>query len=142
MYRQILIPVENAECDQTIIDHIRPLAKLTGAKLLLMHVADGFAARNFDQLSLQESEEMRGDRSYLDGLVRDLGNEGFSANSILAMGNPATEIIRVSREQNVDLIAMATHGHKFIGDLIHGTTANKVRHEVDVPVLLLKAPRK
>jgi len=142
MYRQILIPVENAECDQTIIDHIRPLAKLTGAKLLLMHVADGFAARNFDQLSLQESEEMRGDRSYLDGLVRDLENEGFSANAILAMGNPATEIIRVSREQNVDLIAMATHGHKFIGDLIHGTTANKVRHEVDVPVLLLKAPRK
>ena len=142
MYRQILIPVENAECDQTIIDHIRPLAKLTGAKLLLMHVADGFAARNFDQLSLQESEEMRGDRSYLDDLVRDLENEGFSANAILAMGNPATEIIRVSREQNVDLIAMATHGHKFIGDLIHGTTANKVRHEVDVPVLLLKAPRK
>ena len=138
MYQHILIPVENAESDQTIIQHIRPLARMTGAKLLLLHVADGWAARNFDQLSLQESDEMREDRLYLAGLENALSSEGFMVASMLAMGDPASEIIRISREQNADLIAMTTHGHRFIGDIIHGSTAEKVRHQVDVPVLLLK----
>src|SRR5437867_687075 len=110
MYQHILIPVENAESDQTIIQHIRPLARMTGAKLLLLHVADGWAARNFDQLSLQESDEMREDRLYLAGLENALSSEGFVVASMLAMGDPASEIIRISREQNADLIAMTTHG--------------------------------
>jgi nucleotide-binding universal stress UspA family protein len=138
MYQHILVPVENSETDQTILQHIRPLAKLTGARLLLVHVADGWAARNFEQLSLQESEEIQEDRRYLADTERELSTEGFNVGVMLAMGDPAKEIIRVSREQNVDLIAMTTHGHRFIGDLIHGSTVEKVRHEVDVPVLLLK----
>jgi nucleotide-binding universal stress UspA family protein len=138
MYQKILVPVENAGSDQTILQHIRPLAKLTGARLLLIHVADGWAARNYEQLDLRESEEMHDDRQYLANLERELSSEGFNVGVVLAMGDPAKEIIRVSREEHVDLIAMTTHGHRFIGDLIHGSTAEKVRHEVDVPVLLLK----
>lgn len=139
MYKTILIPVENHETDQTILNHIRPLARLTGASLMLMHVADGWVARNFEQLSLQESEEMKSDREYLVTLETELRGEGFEVSSILAMGEPATEIIRLAREKNVDLIAMSTHGHRFISDLLYGSTADKVRHKVDVPVLLLKA---
>src|SRR5207245_2504199 len=62
MYHTILIPVENRETDNTILEHIRPLARLTNAKLLLVHVADGWVARNFEQLKLQESDEMKKDR--------------------------------------------------------------------------------
>jgi nucleotide-binding universal stress UspA family protein len=141
MYRHILIPVENAESDHTILQHVRALARMTGAKLLLVHVADGFAARNFDQLKLQESEEIREDRNYLAGIERELAGEGFNVSVVLAMGDPSSEIVRISREQKVDLIAMATHGHRLIGDIIHGSTANKVRHQVAVPVLLLKAQK-
>lgn len=141
MYRHILVPVENADSDQTILQHVRALARMTGAKLLLVHVADGFAARNFDQLKLQESEEIREDRNYLAGIERELASEGFTVSAVLAMGDPSSEIVRVSREQKVDLIAMATHGHRLIGDIIHGSTANKVRHQVGVPVLLLKASK-
>jgi nucleotide-binding universal stress UspA family protein len=139
MYQHILVPVENTVCDKTILQHIRLLAKMTGAKLLLVHVADGWAARNYDQLGLQDSEEIQQDRQYLTDLERELSSEGFAVTSLLAMGDPASEIIRISREQNTDLIAMGTHGHRLIGDLIHGSTAEKVRHQVDVPVLLLKA---
>ena len=138
MYKNILVPVENTDSDRTILQHIRPLAKLTGARLLLVHVADGWAARNYDQLGLQESEEMLADRRYLSDLERELGDEGFNVGAVLAMGDPATEIIRVSREENADLIAMTTHGHRLLGDIIHGSTAEKVRHQVEVPVLLLK----
>ncbi|MFN2477471.1 MAG: universal stress protein [Chthoniobacterales bacterium] len=141
MYKNILIPVENRESDHTILRHIRELAKLTGAKLMLIHVADGWVARNFEELKLQESEEMKLDREYLAQLQRELQGEGFGVTTFLALGDPATQIIRLARAEPVDLIAMTTHGHGIIADLLHGSTADKVRHQVEVPVLLLKAQK-
>src|SRR3954468_2945855 len=103
MYKSILVPGEKRETDQTILRHIRPLARLTNAKLLLVHVADGWVARNFEQLKLQESEEMKHDREYLAGLEAELRQEGFEVNSVLAMGEPSTEIIKLAKESDVDL---------------------------------------
>ncbi len=141
MYRHILIPLENSSADETILGHIKPLARMTGAKLLLVHVADGWVARNFDQLQLAESEEMKQDRAYLEKRRRELTSEGFSCDAVLALGEPSDEIIKLAREKDVDLIAMTTHGHRLISDILYGATADKVRHEVDVPVLLLKVKR-
>src|SRR3954470_10452944 len=88
MYQNILIPVENSETDNTIIEHIRELARLTKAKLLLVHVADGWVARNYEHLELQESDEMRHDREYLENLEKELRSQGFEVSSVLAMGEP------------------------------------------------------
>jgi nucleotide-binding universal stress UspA family protein len=139
MYKRILVAVENSPADRTILTHVAALARLTGAELVLVHVADGWAARNFDQLKLRESEEMKSDRAYLDETRRDLVASGLTVNTMLAMGDPATELIKAAEEQGVDLIAMSTHGHRFLSDLLHGATADKVRHLVKVPVLLLRA---
>jgi nucleotide-binding universal stress UspA family protein len=139
MYKRILVAVENSDADRTILSHVTDLARLTGAALLLVHVADGWAARNFDQLKLRESEEMKSDRAYLEQLRADLVGQGFTVDTKLAMGDPATELIRTAQEQGVDLIAMSTHGHRFLADILHGTTADRVRHLVKVPVLLLRA---
>jgi nucleotide-binding universal stress UspA family protein len=141
MYDTILVPVENRETDQTILRHIRALARLTHAKLMLVHVADGWVARNFEELELQESEEMKQDREYLAALSEELRAEGYEVTAVLAMGDPATEIIKLARAQPVDLIAMTTHGHRLISDLLYGSTADKVRHQVDIPVLLLKVQK-
>ena len=138
MYKHILIPLENSDADETILAHIKPLARLASAKLLLVHVADGWVARNFDRLELAESEEMKQDRAYLEKRVRKLTGEGFSCDAVLALGEPSDEIIKLAREKNVDLIAMTTHGHRFISDILYGATVDKVRHEVEIPVLLLK----
>jgi len=138
MYKRILIPLENSGADETILGHIKPLARMTGAKLLLVHVADGWVARNFDQLQLAESEEMKQDRAYLEKRRRELSDEGFSCEAVLALGEPSDEIIKLAREKDINLIAMTTHGHRFVSDILYGATADKVRHEVDVPVLLLK----
>jgi nucleotide-binding universal stress UspA family protein len=105
---------------------------------MLVHVADGWVARNYEAMKLQESEEMKEDRAYLANLERELQAEGFEVSSILAMGEPSTEIIKLARTHPVELIAMTTHGHRFISDLLYGSTADKVRHNVDIPVLLLK----
>jgi nucleotide-binding universal stress UspA family protein len=139
MYRSILVAVENSSADRTILMHVRELAKLTGAELLLVHVADGWAARHFDDLKLRESEEMKADRAYLDQLASELTEASFRVATELAMGDPATELIRLAEERKVDLIAMSTHGHRFFNDLLRGTTVNKVRHVVRIPVLLLRA---
>ena len=139
MYRTILIPVENSPADQTILDHIKALARPAGSSLILLHVADGWAARNFEQLNLAESEEIQEDRAYLERRAAELRAEGFSVECVLVMGQPPDEIVKFVQAHQVDLIAMSTHGHRLVGDLLHGSTADKVRHLVDIPVLLLKA---
>jgi nucleotide-binding universal stress UspA family protein len=139
MYRSILVAVENSPADRTILTHVRELASLTGAELLLVHVADGWAARHFDELKLRESEEMKADRAYLERLAAELGAASLTVTTELAMGDPATELIRLCAERKVDLIAMSTHGHRFLQDLLRGTTVDKVRHLVRIPVLLLRA---
>ena len=139
MYKRILVAVENSEADRTILTHVSNLARLTGAELLLVHVADGWVARNFDRLNLRESDEMKSDRAYLEHVKSGLAAQGLPVSTHLAMGDPSDEIIRVAEEQHVDLIAMSTHGHRFLSDIIHGTTADRVRHLVKVPVLLLRA---
>ena len=138
MYHHILIPLENTPADETILVHIKPLAHMTGAKLLLVHVSDGWVARNFNQLKLAESEEMKQDRAYLEKRRSEMTEEGFQCDVVLALGEPSDEIIKLARDKNVDLIAMTTHGHRFISDILHGATADKVRHGVEIPVLLLK----
>src|SRR5919198_1541835 len=119
MYPTNLVAVENSAADRTILTHVKSLAALTGADLLLVHVADGWAARNYDQLKLRESEEMKSDRAYLESLRTNLTAQGFLVTTKLAMGDPATELIRTAEEQGVDLIAMSTHGHRFLSDLLH-----------------------
>ena len=139
MYRHILVAVENSPAARTILSHVAELARLTHAKLLLVHVADGWAARHFDELQLRESEEMKSDRAYLNRLRDDLASDGFAVETELAMGDPATELIRVAEGRHVDLIAMSTHGHRYLSDLLHCSTADRGRHLVKVPVLLLRA---
>jgi nucleotide-binding universal stress UspA family protein len=141
MYHHILIPLENGSADKTILAHIKPLARVTGAKLLLVHVADGWVARNFNQLQLAESEEMKQDRVYLEKCRSELSDEGFSCDAVLALGEPSDEIIKLAETHDIDLIAMSTHGHRLISDILYGATADKVRHAVEIPVLLLRAGR-
>jgi nucleotide-binding universal stress UspA family protein len=141
MYKRILVAIENSAADRTILEHVELLARLTGASLLLVHVADGWAARNFEELQLRESEEMIEDRAYLERLRAQLEEKGYSVRACLATGDPARELVRVAREEQVDLLAMATHGHHGLGDVIHGSTANHVRHNLDIPVLMLKQKR-
>jgi nucleotide-binding universal stress UspA family protein len=137
MYRRILVAVENSKADKTILGHVSELARLTGAELLLVHVADGWAARHFDDLKLRESEEIKADRAYLEGLVASL--PGLRVSTELAMGDPANELIRLVEERQADLLAMSTHGHRFLNDLLRGTTVNRVRHLVKIPILLVRA---
>jgi nucleotide-binding universal stress UspA family protein len=143
MYQKIIIPLDNSATDETILIHIRKLAQLTHAQLILVHVADGFAARLQNQLNLADSEEIKDDQSYLDQVCTGLQKEGFKARAILVQGKePADGILAVAKEEGCDLIAMATHGHQFIEDMILGSVADKLRHHTDIPILMIRSSLK
>lgn len=142
MYKKILVALENSRADQSLLPHVTQLAKLLGSHLLLVHVADGWVARHYDQLKLKESEEMREDRRYLEETAAQLGNDGISVSMHLAMGDPPQEIVKVAAAERCDLIAMTTHGHRFVGDLLFGSTIHEVRHSTHIPVLLVRAANK
>ena len=139
MYTHILVAIENSAADRAVLAHIETLAKLTQASVLLVHVADGWAARHFEDLNLRESDEIRSDRAYLEQLCGDLAGRGVPCRARLAMGDPASELVKVANAERVDLIAMATHGHRFFNDLVRGSTADRVRHNVTIPVLMVRA---
>ncbi len=138
MYRHVLVALENSPYDEAILHHVRPLAQLCQAKVTLIHVADGFAARNMQQLKLRESEEIRADRAYLDRCVADLVAASLDAEAVLASGDPAGEICAAAERESCDLIAMATHGHGFLNDMVRGSVANQVRHRTLIPVLMVR----
>lgn len=128
MYRKILIPLEHSPTDQAILDHIRPLVRMTGAELILVHVADGFVSRFQD------------DQRYLDTRSEELAREGFHVKAILTQGKePADRILNVAQSENCDLIALATHGHRFVQDVILGSVAENLRHRTHIPVLMIQA---
>jgi nucleotide-binding universal stress UspA family protein len=142
MYKRILVPLEHSDYDAAIIEHVRHLAALCHASVVLIHVADGFAARNVNQLNLRESEEMRADREYLELTCESLTGDGIEADSLLAAGDPGKEIAEAANRENCDLIAMSTHGHKFLKDMLYGSVANEVRHLSRVPILLVRGERR
>jgi nucleotide-binding universal stress UspA family protein len=141
MYKKILVALDNSPTDRAMFPHITQLAKLHGSMLLLLHVADGWAARNYNRFELADSEEMKADRTYLEMMATDLRTHGLEVKAQLELGDPAAGILKVAGEENCDLIAMTTHGHRFLKDLIYGNTITQVRHQAQVPVLLVNATK-
>ena len=138
MYRKILVALESTPTDQELIPVIIRLAALLKSELLLLHVADGWVARNFDQLKLAESEEMKEDRRYLDETAARLRTEtGLEISTHLALGSPPDQILKIAGSEQCDLIALASHGHRLVGDIIHGSTIDAVRHRARVPIFVV-----
>ena len=141
MYRKILVALENSRADQTLIPHIAELARKLKSELFLVHVADGWVARNYDRLKLVESAEMKEDRHYLEEVAARLRAEGLTVAVKLTFGDPPTEILNTAAEEGCDLIAMTTHGHRLIGDILFGSTIDKVRHKATIPLLVVRAEK-
>lgn len=139
MYERILVALENSKADRSLLPHVSELARRFNSHLLLVHVADGWVARNFHKLSLVESEEMKTDRAYLESTADQLRELGLTVTTELALGNPSEEILKTAESAHCDLIAMTSHGHRLLGDLFLGSTIHEVRHKTEIPVLLVKA---
>ena len=139
MYRKILVALDATKGDESLLPHVAKLAKLLGSQLLLLHVADGWVARNYEQLQLAESEEMKTDRLYLETSAAKLRADGLNVETKLALGDPPAEVLKVAANEKCDLIAMTTHGHRLIGDIFYGSTIEEVRHSSNIPLLIVRS---
>jgi nucleotide-binding universal stress UspA family protein len=137
MYDTILVTLDSTPTDRAIIEHVQRLAKLAHSRVVLLHVADGWAARTYGSDAV--SAEITEDTEYLHKIRTEFQDAGIQAEAELAYGDPATEIVRWVERKGCDLVAMSTHGHRFLADLFLGTTASRVQHSIKVPVLLLRA---
>ena len=138
MYRKILVALDTTPTDQELIPPILRLAALLKSEILLLHVADGWVARNFEQLNLAESEEMKEDLRYLEETSARLRTEtGLTIATRLALGSPPDQILKIADSERCDLIALASHGHRLVGDIIHGSTIDAVRHRARVPIFVV-----
>ena len=137
MYKTILVTLDGTSSDQAIIGHIKQLAKLAQSRVVLLHVADGWAARTYGSDAI--SPEITEDIAYLKRVQAEFQAAGILADAELAYGDPVTEIVKWVQQKGCSLVAMSTHGHRLLGDLFLGTTASRVQHSISVPVLLLRA---
>jgi nucleotide-binding universal stress UspA family protein len=137
MYKTILVTLESTPTDRAIIKHIKQLAKLAQSRVVLLHVADGWAARTFGSDAV--SPEITEDTAYLEKVRAEFQSEGIDARAELACGDPGEEIVKWVEKKGCDLVAMSTHGHGFLADLLLGSASRRVRHSISVPVLLLRA---
>lgn len=137
MYETILVTLDGTASDRAIIEHVKQLAKLAHSRLVLLHVADGWAARTYGPDAV--SPEIAEDTAYLEKVREEFQSAGIPTEADLAYGEPVKEIIKWVEQKGCDLVAMSTHGHRFLADLFLGTTASRVQHSISVPVLLLRA---
>jgi nucleotide-binding universal stress UspA family protein len=137
MYDTMLVTLDGTPSDRAIIEHIKQLAKLAHSRLVLLHVADGWAARTYGPDAV--SPEISEDTTYLEKVREEFQSAGIPTEAELAYGEPVKEIIKWVEQKGCDLVAMSTHGHRFLADLFLGTTASRVQHSISVPVLLLRA---
>ncbi len=137
MYDKILVTLDCTPTDRAIIEHVKQLAKLTHSHLVLLHVADGWAARTYGKDAV--GPEITEDTAYLENVRAEFQSMDIPAQAELAYGEPVREIVNWVQKNGCDLVAMSTHGHRLLADIVLGTTASRVQHSVSVPVLLLRA---
>jgi nucleotide-binding universal stress UspA family protein len=139
MYKKIMVAVDHTASDKILIEQAILFAKFSKAEILVIHVADGWAARQFDHLKLTESEEMKADRDYIDECAKIIEKEKIKATAHLALGEPAEQILKIAQDSQCDLLILRTHGHRFLGDLVYGQTIEEVRHKAKIPLLIFPA---
>jgi nucleotide-binding universal stress UspA family protein len=139
MYKKILVALDNTSADNILLPHITELAHFHHSEILLVHVAEGWAARYYNEFQLKESEEMVQDKSYLEQIASQLKQTGLQVDAFLAKGEPSIEILNLAKQEKCDLIAMTSHGHRLLADIFLGSTIEEVRHQTKIPMLILSA---
>jgi manganese transport protein len=134
-YRRIGVAVEFEGGDEPVLGQASTLARQHGATVVLLHVVEGLGAEIYG--SETDDQESRSDRRRMQKLTEHLRKEGLEAEGFLGYGNPADELIRIAREQKLDMLVLGSHGHHFLADMALGQTVSPVLHKLHIPVLVV-----
>jgi manganese transport protein len=140
-FKRIGVALEARDTDAAMLAEALDIARVHGAELVLMHVVEGVGGQWYGPQT--GDLESRGDELYLTGLaerlVRDTaGGPIPGVRAVLGYGDVPRAIVRLARAENVDLLVVGGHGHRTLGDLVHGETIQRVRHGVGIPILAVR----
>jgi manganese transport protein len=136
-YRRILVPLDHTGLDQQAVGHAAALARAHHAKLFLLHVEEGVTSQVYGPLS--STAEVEAGAQYLERVAESLRAEGLEVETAIVHSNaPRREIVRYADEVKPDLVIMGAHGHRRLKDLILGNTIDPVRHELRMPLLIVR----
>jgi manganese transport protein len=136
-YTRILLPLDHTALDRLAVTHAVAMARLHGATLFLLHVEEDVTSRVYGRES--STAEVEAGEQYLSGVAESIRQQGVTVETaIFHSSSPKREIVRYAREIRPDLIVMAAHGHGGLKDLIFGTTIDPVRHNLQVPMLIVR----
>jgi manganese transport protein len=137
VYHRILVPLDHTRLDRLAVSHAAALARQHNARLYLFHVEEGVTSRLYGQES--STAEVEAGEKYLARIAQSLRDQGLTVETAIRHSpSPRKEIIRYSREIQPDLVIMGAHGHGGLKDLIFGTTIDPVRHDLNVPMLIVR----
>jgi nucleotide-binding universal stress UspA family protein len=131
VYDHILVPLEGGDTDAAVLEHVGRLAEACGADVTLLRVAH-YHTRDQRACELEDAE---GDLARAAEVLR---SRGVTVCTEILPGEPQEVIVQQAAKLHPDLIAMATHGHGWAKRIVLGSVADHVRHNTDVPLLLLR----
>ena len=133
------VALDNSEIDELVISRAMSLARVHRAELTLIHVTDSPGVQVYGEQ--MHDEHARDDINYILEIAEILKRQGFKARPIIRAGKPAQEIIKVVGEEKINLLLMGSHGHRFLSDMLFGETASTLRHNLDIPIMVVKPPK-
>jgi manganese transport protein len=137
VYQRILVPLDHSDLDRLAVGHAAAMAKQYGARVFLLHIEEGVTSLVYGEES--STAEVQAGEQYLEHVADQLRTQGVSVETAIAHSSfPSKEIVRYAAEIHPDLVIMGAHGHGGIKDLIFGNTINPVRHNLSVPMLIVR----
>lgn len=135
LYRKIMVALDCSPVDNTIIGHVKALAQQNDAQVYLMHVVH---SHTLDQDRVLREETLKSMEAYR----KTFQDAGIEAEVIVRSGEPGPELLKQIEQSDYDLVAMATHGHSFLGDLLFGSVSRTLKHSISIPLLLVGPEKK
>lgn len=135
IYKKIAVSLDFSDIDEAVINNALALGN-KDAEYLIVHVVET-AGAHFMGNEIKDLET-KADKKVLDNIAVQLEAKGYKVKTALGYGSPKKAIPFHVKEYGADILVMGSHGHQFIKDIILGTTINSVRHNVDIPVLIIR----
>jgi len=145
MYKKILVPLDGSGRAEKILPHVENLAEVNGSEVVFLRVvqpiiiSDGYKGILVDESRGESRRKVDNALEYLSGIEDKFNKIGITTDKISMIGSIVTTIIEVSKNESIDLIAMASHGRSGLSRVFYGSVAAGVLNAIDRPLLLIRS---
>ena len=145
MYKKILVPLDGSPRAERILSHVEDIARCHRSKVIFLRVlrpvvvSDGYKQVLLEETEAEQHRRVEEEQRYLNGVKGEFREKGIAVTTVLETGPVVRTIMQVSQREEVDLIALASHGRAGLAQVFFGSTAAGVLNQADRPLLLIRS---